>query len=133
MAPKTTKTRADAVRQAVDQAFQSQTQVPRERIADLVDELSQTAGRLRGAVDDLRPASAEDLKALRAEVRALARRVEALEPPPAKKASTRKAPPKRAPAKGQKSTAAKAGAARRAASERSSGRRTSAAAKRSGS
>lgn len=115
------QSRADAVLQAVDQAFQ--TQAPREKIVELVEELSQTAGRLRGAVDELRPASAEELKALRADLRALSRRVEALEGAPPKRAPAKRAAPKK-PA-GSRSTAAKAGAARRAASERSTGRRSS--------
>ena len=75
-----TNSRADSVRQAVDQAFQSQ--VPRERMQELVDELAQTAGRLRGAVDDLRPATAQEVKALRDDVAALTRRVAALESAP---------------------------------------------------
>jgi hypothetical protein len=118
MAKKKPTSRVDAVRDAVDQAFQ--TQIPRERISELLDELGNTAGRLRGAVDELRPATAEELKALRAEVRALAARVEALEKPkpaprrastaskrsatagPAagktrKTAATKRASPKRAP------------------------------------
>lgn len=69
--------RVGAVREAVDQAFQ--TQIPRERISGLLDELGNTAGRLRGAVDELRPASAEEVNALRAQVLALAARVDALE------------------------------------------------------
>jgi len=77
MAKKTPTSRTDAVRQAVDQAFQSQ--IPRERISELLDELGHTAGRLRGAVDELRPASAEELKSLRAEVDALTKRVASLE------------------------------------------------------
>ena len=77
MAKKTTTSRTDAVRQAVDQAFQAQ--IPRERISELLDELGHTAGRLRGAVDDLRPASAEEVKTLRAELQALAARVATLE------------------------------------------------------
>jgi ABC-type transporter Mla subunit MlaD len=77
MANKKPTSRAEAVRQAVDQAFQAQ--IPRERIGELLDELGNTAGRLRGAVDDLRPASGEDLKTLRAEVAALSARVSALE------------------------------------------------------
>ncbi len=116
MAKKKPTSRTDAVRQAVDQAFQSQ--IPRERISELLDELGNTAGRLRGAVDDLRPASAEDVKALRADVTALAARIDALEaaaakpkPKPAARRSTAKAKPaasgasgtakprKRAPAK----------------------------------
>jgi hypothetical protein len=77
MAQKKPTSRTEAVRQAVDQAFQAQ--IPRERIGELLDELGNTAGRLRGAVDDLRPASGEDLKTLRAEVAALSARVAALE------------------------------------------------------
>ena len=90
MAEKKGKTRADAVRQAVEEAFQ--TQVPRERIADLVDELGHTAGRLRGAVDDLRPATVEDLRAVRADLAALAERVEALERAQASAAAAPRAP-----------------------------------------
>jgi hypothetical protein len=77
MANKKPTSRTDAVRQAVDQAFQAQ--IPRERIGELLDELGNTAGRLRGAVDDLRPASGEDVRTLRAELAALAARVAELE------------------------------------------------------
>ncbi len=80
MAKKTSASRADAVREAAEQAFRAQ--IPRERISDLLDELGSTANRLRGAVDELRPASDADVKALRAEVRALAERVQALEAKP---------------------------------------------------
>ncbi|MEA2243350.1 MAG: hypothetical protein QOD24_2906 [Solirubrobacteraceae bacterium] len=81
MAKKKSASRADAVREAAEQAFRAQ--IPRERISELLDELGNTAGRLRGAVDELRPASEAELKSLRAEVRALAARVEALEAKPA--------------------------------------------------
>src|SRR5258707_648812 len=47
MAKKKPTSRTDAVRQAVDQAFQ--TQIPRERISELLDELGSTAGQLRDA------------------------------------------------------------------------------------
>ena len=77
MAKKKPTSRTDAVRQAVDQAFQAQ--IPRERIGELLDELGHTAGRLRGAVDELRPASAEEVKSLKAEVAALTKRVASLE------------------------------------------------------
>jgi hypothetical protein len=77
MAKKKPTSRTDAVRQAVDQAFQ--TQIPRERISELLDDLGSTAGRLRGAVEELRPASSEDVKSLRADVQALAARLAALE------------------------------------------------------
>ena len=87
------QSRTDAVRQAVDQAFQ--TQIPRERISELLDELGSTAGRLRGAVDELRPASAEEVKVLRADVQALTARVAALETAAAK---PKPAPARRRPA-----------------------------------
>jgi hypothetical protein len=102
MAKKKPTSRADAVRQAVDQAFQ--TQIPRERISELLDELGSTAGRLRGAVDDLRPASAEEVKTLRADVSALTARVAALEA-----AATAK--PKPAPRRAAAKPAAARGAA----------------------
>jgi hypothetical protein len=101
MAKKKSPSRADAVREAAEQAFRAQ--IPRERISDLLDELGHTAGRLRGAVDELRPASEAELKSLRAEVRSLAQRVEALEarpkPAPRRKPSTAKpaAPRRRKP------------------------------------
>ncbi len=114
MAKKKPKSRTDAVRQAVDQAFQ--TQIPRERIGELLDELGSTAGRLRGAVDDLRPASAEDVKTLRADFEALVARVDALEA--AAKAKPKPAPRSRAAAKpaAAKPTAATAKPATRARS-----------------
>jgi hypothetical protein len=77
MAKKKPTSRTDAVRQAVDQAFQAQ--IPRERIGELLDELGNTAGRLRGAVDELRPASSEEVKTLRADLEALSERVRTLE------------------------------------------------------
>jgi ABC-type transporter Mla subunit MlaD len=100
MANKKSTSRTEAVRQAVDQAFQAQ--IPRERISELLDELGNTAGRLRGAVDELRPASAEEVKTLRAEVRALAARVDAVESAakakPKPKPAPRRPAAKRAPA-----------------------------------
>ena len=75
--------RTDAVRKAVDQAFQSTagtaTTQARDRAQDLVDDLAQAAGRVRGAIDDLRPPTSEEIRGLRAELRALEERVAALE------------------------------------------------------
>lgn len=90
MANKKTTSRSEAVRQAVDQAFA--TQIPRERISELLDELGHTAGRLRGAVDELRPASAEEVRTLRAEVQALAVRVAAVESAASLKPKSKPAP-----------------------------------------
>jgi polyhydroxyalkanoate synthesis regulator phasin len=75
-------TRGDTMRQAVDEAFQAaagQAQVTRDRAQDLVDELSGAAGRLRDVLEDLRPAGSDDVRTLRAEVRALSKRVTELE------------------------------------------------------
>lgn len=105
MAKKKSASRADAVREAAEQAFKAQ--IPRERIGELLDELGNTAGRLRGAVDELRPASEAEFKTLRAEVRALAKRVEALEAKPKPK-------PKSAPRRRQPAAAAAKPAAPRA-------------------
>jgi polyhydroxyalkanoate synthesis regulator phasin len=85
--------RAEAVRSAVDDAFQAaagQAQVTRDRASDIVDELSGAAGRLRDVLEDLRPPTGDEVRALRAEVRSLAERVAKLE-------AAAGAPPKRAP------------------------------------
>jgi polyhydroxyalkanoate synthesis regulator phasin len=74
--------RGDAVRQAVDEAFQAaagQAQFTRERAQDVVDELSGAAGRLRDVLEELRPAGTDEVRELRAEVKALAERVAKLE------------------------------------------------------
>ena len=75
--------RTEAVRKAVDQAFQSTagsaTSQARGRAQDLVDDLAQAAGRVREAIDDLRPPTSEEIRGLRADVRALEERVAALE------------------------------------------------------
>jgi len=74
--------RTDAVRHAVDDAFAAaagQAQSTSRRAQDLVDEMGRAAGRVGKAIDDLRPPSAEDLRALRREVQVLKERVDALE------------------------------------------------------
>ena len=85
--------RGEAVRQAVDEAFSAaagQAQFTRERAQDIVEELSGAAGRLRDVLEDMRPAGTDDVRELRAEVKALAERVARLEAAAAEK-------PKRAP------------------------------------
>jgi hypothetical protein len=96
MAKKKNVSRADAVRDAVDQAFKAQ--IPRERISELLDELGSTAGRLRGAVDELRPATEAELKVVRAELKKLTARVAALEEKPKPKPRRRAAAAKPAAA-----------------------------------
>jgi len=143
MAKKKSASRADAVRDAVDQAFKAQ--IPRDTISGVLDEIGNTAGRLRGAVDELRPASEADVKALRSEVKklradlaAIRTRIDSLEANPgpaprrarsatgagsAKPAAAKRTPAKPAAAKraagtkrtaGAKSSAAKPRAAKRA-------------------
>ena len=68
--------RTEAVRSAVDQAFQS---------------TADAAGRVREALDDLRPPTGEEIRGLRADLRALEERVAKLEAKkraPAKKRSS---------------------------------------------
>ena len=80
--------RTDAVRKAVDQAFQSTagsagsaTTQARDRAQDLVDELAQAAGKVREALDARRPPGADDIGALRSDLEALEKRVAKLEKP----------------------------------------------------
>lgn len=75
-------TPADALRTAVDQTFHAaagQAQLTRDRAQELVDELSHTATRMRGLLDDLRPPSGDEIRSLREDMRALERRVAKLE------------------------------------------------------
>jgi polyhydroxyalkanoate synthesis regulator phasin len=75
--------RTEAVRSAVDQAFQATagtaTQATRDRAQELVDELALAASKVRDALDDLRPPTAEEIRGLRADLKALEERVAALE------------------------------------------------------
>jgi len=89
--------RADAVRSAAVQAFQAtagQAGVTRERAQELADELVSAAGRVIGALDELRPASTDDVRALRDDLRALEGRVAALEAAAARPARKTKPKPK---------------------------------------
>lgn len=88
------KGRTDSVRAAVDQAFSATAQatadagqLTRDRATDIADEVVGNLARLREALDDARPATAEDVKALRADVAALAERLDRLEAKPSARAS----------------------------------------------
>jgi polyhydroxyalkanoate synthesis regulator phasin len=86
------KTRADAVRAAVDQAFTAtagQAQVTRERAHEIADELSTAAGKVRDALDELRPPSGDELRALTRRIEALEKKVAALEVKPARRPAKR--------------------------------------------
>jgi hypothetical protein len=89
--------RGDAVRSAVDQAFQAtaeQAETARVGAQAIVDEFAQAAGRVREVLEDLRPPSGDEVNDLRRTVAALERRVAALEAEQAK--------PKRAQSRAKK-------------------------------
>src|SRR5687767_12378862 len=74
--------RGDAVRSAVDQAFQAtaeQAETARVGAQAIVDEFAQAAGRVREALEDLRPPTGDEVNDLRATVAKLEQRVAALE------------------------------------------------------
>lgn len=93
------QSRGDAVMSAAAQAIEAtagQAGFTRERAQQLVDELAHAAVRFREAIDELRPAGGDELRALREQVAALEKRVAALEKPPAKRpAAKRTTQPKR--------------------------------------
>ena len=80
----------DAVREAVDrtlQATRESAETTRTRAQDAVDELVRGAEagaeavreRVRGAIEERRPATSDDLRELRLELRAITRRLDAIE------------------------------------------------------
>ena len=88
--------RSEAVRSAVDQAFQATAsqgsaaaETGRERAQDIVDQLAQAAGRVRDVLDELRPPSGDELRTLQQTVADLEKRVAALEQAPPKPAARR--------------------------------------------
>ncbi len=94
--------RADAVRSAAVQAFQAtagQAGVTRERAQELADELAGAAGRVIGALEELRPATGDDVRSVREELRVLEERVAALEAAAARPARASKPKPKPKPKK----------------------------------
>jgi polyhydroxyalkanoate synthesis regulator phasin len=102
--------RADTVRGAAVQAFQAtagQAGITRERAQELADELAGAAGRVIGALEELRPATGDDIRSVRDELRALERRVAALE----KAAAAAPAAPKKKAAAKKKWAAEKKAAA----------------------
>jgi polyhydroxyalkanoate synthesis regulator phasin len=81
---------SEAIREAVERTVQAtigSAQLTRERAQETVDDIvrsaeSRAAGvrnRVRGALDDRRPATAEDVRGLHVELRAIGRRLAALE------------------------------------------------------
>jgi polyhydroxyalkanoate synthesis regulator phasin len=118
----------DAVRDAVERTIQAtvgSAQQTRGRAQDAVDEIVRGAeagaesvrARVKGAIDTTRPATYEDVRDLQAELRALGRRLEAIEERlPPKPAATKPAASKPKPA----ATKPKAAPAKRAPRKRSS-------------
>ena len=93
------KSRADVVRTAVDQAFhatadgaQQAQQLTRDRAQELADDLAQVANRFREAIEEFRPPSADELKSLNDRIAALEAKVAELSAP---KSTTRRAPARR--------------------------------------
>jgi polyhydroxyalkanoate synthesis regulator phasin len=89
----------DAVREAVERTIQAtvgSAQITRERAQEAVDEIVRGAGagaetlreRIAEAFDERRPVTNEDLKEIRSELRAIARRLDSIEKRlPAKRSS----------------------------------------------
>jgi polyhydroxyalkanoate synthesis regulator phasin len=100
----------DAVREAVERTIQAtvgSAQETRGRGQKAVDDIVKGAetgveavrDRVRGAIESGRPATYEDIRDLRAELRAIGRRLEAIEDRlPAKRSASRSTTAKRKPA-----------------------------------
>src|SRR5256885_8193231 len=92
----------EAVRDAVERTLQATregAETTRTRAQDAVDELVRGAeagaeavrDRVKGAIEERRPATSDDLRELRAELRAIGRRLDAIEERlPAPRSTTRK-------------------------------------------
>jgi hypothetical protein len=116
----------DSVRDAVERTVQA-TVGTRDRAQEAVDDMVGTleargkavTDRVREAFEERRPVTLDDIRELRTELRAIARRLESIEERlPAKRSSAR-----RKPAAGKsaaKKPAAKRGSARRGSAKRSS-------------
>ena len=121
----------EAVRSAVERTFQATTEgaaSTSKRTRNLVDEVAAAASRIRETIEDLK--IVEDVKGMRTEIEALARRVAALEvrseapsrPAPAKRTARSSATDRQAAA--AKRTPAKRTAAKRTPAKRTAAKRT---------
>jgi hypothetical protein len=72
------RTPQDALREAVERTVQA-SEMTRSRAQGAVDELGRAADRLRRQLEGSRPATQDDVKALRKELRAIGRRLERIE------------------------------------------------------
>lgn len=78
----TGQSRADALRAAVDQAFEATAfgaRSTRERAQEVADDLVAAAGRVQRMLDDLRPPTGEDVRALQRRIEELEARIAKLE------------------------------------------------------
>lgn len=107
--------RAESVRTAAAQAVAAaagQAQLTRDRAQEIADELAGAAGRVREALEDLRPPSGDELRDLRGRLEALEARVAELEREraPARRAAAER--PAKAAAPGRRKAKAAAPARR---------------------
>jgi polyhydroxyalkanoate synthesis regulator phasin len=114
--------RAESVRTAAAQAVAAaagQAQLTRDRAQEIADELAGAAGRVREALEDLRPSSGDELRDVRARIEALEERVAELERVPAPRAGAERPATGRGTAKaaaqGRRAAKAKASSPKRAA------------------
>jgi chromosome segregation ATPase len=135
----------DAVERTV-QATIGSAERQRERTQGAIDDLTGTVdqlrrgaeagvGRARRALEDRRPATSEDIRELKAELRRLGRRLDAIEERlPAKRSSGAKSPSSAKRSSGAKSPSSakrSSGAKSRPSAKRSSGAKSPSSAKRS--
>ncbi len=120
--------RADQVRSAVEEAFQSaSSQLTKERAQEIADELSSAADRVREALEQLRPPTGDDVRRMLDRLGSLEQRVAALEipgraKPAAKKPAAKKPAAKRKPA-AKKPAAKRKPAAKKPAAKKSAARK----------
>ena len=72
------RTPQDALREAVDRTVHA-SEMTRSRAQGAVDELGRAAERLRRQFEGSRPATQDDVKAIRKELRAIAKRLDRIE------------------------------------------------------
>lgn len=122
---KNNESRTDQVRSAVDQAFQQAAdgaQLTRERAQEIADELAAAAGRVREALDELRPPTGDEIKTVLDRLDAIEGRLTALETKPA-------AAPRRRTTTAGRTSAARAAARKQTAAAKPTSARKPAARK----
>lgn len=113
--------RVESVRSVAAQALEAtaeQAAATQRRASSLADELFHAAGRVREALEELRPSTAEDVKALRERLDALEARVAARESAPPRPPATRSRAAAKPAATKEPSAAKRAAAGKRPAATR---------------